>query len=74
MYTLIDFPRNFTDRKAIVQRYTKRSYWVNFPGHYKAGETTTVGRMMHWPNIATPAGIRQAFPLHQKSKYLSWGC
>jgi len=39
----------------------------------KAKEGVWIGERMHWPDIVTPAGIRQAYPLHDKAPaHLSW--
>ena len=35
----------------------------------KARETVVVGRLLLKPDIVAPAGIRQAFPLHTRTKY-----
>jgi len=32
-----------------------------------AKEEVWRGERMHWPDIVTPVGIRQAFPLHSKA-------
>ena len=39
----------------------------------RAKQEVWVGERMHWPDIVTPAGIRQAYPLHTRAPgHLSW--
>jgi len=39
----------------------------------RAKREVWMGERMHWPDIATPAGIRQTYPLHGKApEHLSW--
>ena len=38
----------------------------------RAGREVYLGSPTAQPDIATPAGIRQAYPIHPKSKHLNW--
>jgi len=39
----------------------------------RAKKEVAMGELMHWPDIVTPAGIRQAYPLHSRAPtHLSW--
>ena len=39
----------------------------------RAKREVWLGERMHWPDIVTPAGIRQAYPLHARApEQLSW--
>ena len=61
-----------------MRKGQKKFVWVkghsgirgNEEADIKAAETVEIGKQLQKPDIATPAGIRQAFPLHRKSKYL----
>jgi len=39
----------------------------------RAKQEVWIGERMHWPDIVTPAGIRQSYPLHDNAPaHLSW--
>jgi len=46
---------------------------VNEAAGSRAKEKVWRGERMHWPDIVTPPGIRQAFPLHSRAPdHLKW--
>ena len=46
----------------------------NEAADYMAGKTGWIGRRIARPDIATPASIRQVFPIHTRPKHLLWDC
>ena len=39
----------------------------------RAKQEVWMGERMHWPDVITPVGIRQAYPLHATApEHLSW--
>jgi len=39
----------------------------------RAKREVEMGERMHWPDIVTPAGIRQAYPLHSRAPaHMRW--
>jgi len=76
-------PWSWIEEKLVGQMVERlrRLMWVrrhqdvegNEGGDIRAKQEAWMGERMHGPDIVTPAGIRQAFPLHSKTPaHLKW--
>jgi len=76
-------PRSWIEERLVRQMAEKPRALMWVKGHSGVGgneeadgrakREVWMGERMHWPDIVTPAGIRQAFPLHDRAPgHLQW--
>jgi len=61
-----------TDKRGRQDASMGRSHWGNELADRKAKETAWIGKRSLKPDIITPAGTQQNFPLFSKFKYKVW--